>query len=856
MNGKEQRPSKLREVLTPMGVFGNAVHYEKKEPKPAEYPEEVVHLIEEAIASYQEELLSENRTYFILLLMCLSKYGYFRTVTEDVDLEKLVGRSEYNEHPYINTFRGLIEQWCATSFQVCLVKKSLIQSISEAVHSDSAGSFARLFDRILYQSVARKGKQRTVHVLPEELIDFMTEVAYLEDARRVYNPFSGWGSFGVLTDNASSYLGQDIEAAAHQISILRSVAYGRYVGKDYRLEQTDVFEKWPMDNPFDLIIASPPFLTKSASATNNDITLLEQVIYQGLNSLTDQGRLILLVPRRFLFDQQNKRVRRYLIKEDYLETVLSVVNHPESGAGVDSAVIVLDKHKRNPREVKMVSEDFYTEVLEYKVTGAEAGQYFSLSENAYESYSIPHDRMVKNDPARSAVSVGYDTLAQHSYNLVPDRYLPITEGVELGTFCSVKRSSLVPTPSNGYLIHSGVLKDKKPGETLSLEELVDLPVLHMEGIAPKRVSPFDGGNLMVATNTATVTAVTTSGNVLPDVFVTPDVLVLQFDPARIDPHYLARELRMQRVQRQYSGYLMGGVLPKISIKDFLRIRVQIPTLAEQRQIIQALVDSDKVVKQLQREKADLEQQLRFIKDERLAALKHTLGAPRASILSTARSLKRFITRSGKQGEDLNQTYQTLFNTGDSIEDALQRVADNINLISWTLERGDSELNVQAYPKTPTSVRSIFDLIDRESREESSFTIEVLADVDEQWDDLFLDFNLELFKVLLHNILTNAKRYGFQKSSSGNKVSIVLWPTDGELIISVRNNGAPLLPAINKEFYIGKFKSKGSADGQGIGGYQVHEIASYFGNPDWELTSAPEERYPVTLRFSFPFAVGK
>lgn len=112
-------------------------------------------------------------------------------------------------------------------------------------------------------------------------------------------------------------------------------------------------------------------------------------------------------------------------------------------------------------------------------------------------------------------------------------------------------------------------------------------------------------------------------------------------------------------------------------------------------------------------------------------------------------------------------------------------------------------------------------------------------------------NRTLLKTLLDNILTNANKYAFDNESTGNEVVIELTEVDDSLLMEIRNNGKPFPKNFDKEKFVTKYSTADFINGSGLGGYDIHRIASDFNNPDWILELNEDPFFLVKFKFQFP-----
>lgn len=111
-------------------------------------------------------------------------------------------------------------------------------------------------------------------------------------------------------------------------------------------------------------------------------------------------------------------------------------------------------------------------------------------------------------------------------------------------------------------------------------------------------------------------------------------------------------------------------------------------------------------------------------------------------------------------------------------------------------------------------------------------------------------NRTLFKTLLDNLLTNANKYAFDEKKTANEVVIELTEVDDFLVVEVKNNGKLFPKKFDREKFIAKYSTADKSSGSGLGGYDIHRIASDFNNPDWELSLNDDPIYPVKFKFQF------
>jgi type I restriction enzyme M protein len=90
-----------------------------------------------------------------------------------------------------------------------------------------------------------------------------------------------------------------------------------------------------------------------------------------------------------------------------------------------------------------------------------------------------------------------------------------------------------------------------------------------------------------------------------------------------------------------------------------------------------------------------------------------------------------------------------------------------------------------------------------------------------------------------------------KKETGNEVVIELTEIEDILLVEVRNNGKPFPKNFDREKFITKYSTADASSGKGLGGYDIHRIATDFKNPEWVLSLNEDPFYPVKFKFQFP-----
>lgn len=80
----------------------------------------------------------------------------------------------------------------------------------------------------------------------------------------------------------------------------------------------------------------------------------------------------------------------------------------------------------------------------------------------------------------------------------------------------------------------------------------------------------------------------------PPGIVTADIIKLSVDPAKADPRYVMHYLNSPYAKREIARITFGVTRPKVTLADFRRIGIQLPSIEEQRRIAAILDKADAI----------------------------------------------------------------------------------------------------------------------------------------------------------------------------------------------------------------------------------------------------------------------
>lgn len=709
---------------------------------------------------------------------------------------------------------------------------SVLAEINKHVLTEN---FPDVFDSVLYRISQSQGRSAGEFIQPVELTRFMCGLADLKKDSKVFNPFAGLASFGIYLGQNQDYLGQELNEKTWALGALRLMASRRSGSSAYVCG--DSILHWPeQSEKFDLIISTPPFNMRFGNQYRDiepEFRTIEQfLIEKGIQSLKHDGKLIALLPQGFLFrGAHEQRLREYLVREDLIDTIISLPGGLLLNTGIPLIIVVITKTKKLPGRVKFVNSKNFV------IANSSRDKVL----NDYKLNSFIHAD--KEDD--NVVKIVYnEQIRDNDFNLSVARYFQKQiEGVKLGHILESVRGQRSKSLESGKFLRIRDLKDDK------VDFFLDISILEETELKRPDIHHVSESCLLLATRWKTLkpTFFKFKGEAI---FKSNDILSFKVNPTIVDVAYLINELHADYVQEQLESYRLGSsVMPFIRTDDVMEIVVKLPSLQEQRAKVQGVYELSEKIKSLQEERNALAHGKTVKQFNEFASLKHTLGRPRQNILDWSDNLLDFLNKKKEGFENLNNAFCEFYDI--DIISALNEIKRDVNFITDVLEKGENGLVLSKYEKQVIPLSDINSIINELSNNGFNFKIKKLLLKGDKLKERGIYGNKTLFKTLLDNIFTNANKYAFDKKSTGNEVVIELNEIEDFLSMEIRNNGKPFPRNFNRETFISKYSTADSSNGSGLGGYDIHRIASDFNNPDWILSLNEDPFFLVKFKFQFP-----
>jgi type I restriction enzyme M protein len=781
---------------------------------------------------------NSNDYFIILFLLTLIREGILDEATDsflNARIKKRIGEIDESspKKEYLTQVSYQFEESVAklTSFQVENLI-GLLTSIDKIVFENE---FGELFDFLLYELTKSQGRFGGEGALPKELAIFMSQLVNLETNSTVYNPFSGYASLITLQQGRHVFYGEEFNRKTWAIGAMRLLSTDKYLDTNYQL--VDSIENWNSKRlKYDLVISSPPFNMRLNGDFEGQFGRIRTVdsffIEKGVKAVKEGGKLVVVVSNSFLSrGGYEENLRKYLIKDDLLESVISLPSGLLYNTDIPVTVLVLSKSENRRSQTQFVD-----------------GSAFIQGDR--KARTLKYDELLKiihSDRIHGSVRfVTSEIIHENDYNLVVGRYFKEeVEGVTLGSISNIYNGASVDSSTVGLYVRNRDLSNDRIRWELDLSSLEELSL-------PRGSKKIEESVLLISTRWKSLKVAYFEYNGTP-INIGSGIVSIKVNPDLADLNYLTGELLSDYVDNQYQAFNSGGSISLQFIKksDLFQIKIELPSIKEQRAKVKGIATLSKEIQQLEQERNNLAHGVIVEKKGEFASLKHTLGTPRQNILSYSEALIKFFE--DNDSPSLTEVKSAFKNAlGEDLISVFQSVKADINYISELLEKGENGLILEDYALNSILIKDIQSQINQVKANTYNFSLEVLPIRAEDKAILRSEvvLNKSLLKSLLDNVLSNASKHGFENGLENNQVIIDLSIINDDLVIEIKNNGKPFPNNFDKDKFIAKYSTANPEKGTGLGGYDINRIATYF-NGTWDLILNEDEVYPVKFSFSFP-----
>lgn len=367
--------------------------------------------------------------------------------------------SSANGHPSEEDIKGLFADFDTTSTRLGNTvenKNSRLATILKGVGELNFGNFednhidmfGDAYEFLISNYAANAGKSGGEFFTPQHVSKLIAQLALHKQTsiNKIYDPAAGSGSLLLQAKKQfddhiieDGFYGQEINHTTYNLArmnmFLHNINYDKF---NIVLGNTLIDPKFGNDKPFDAIVSNPPYSVNWIGS--DDPTLINDerfapagvlapkskadlaFVLHALSYLSPKGRAaIVCFPGIFYRGGAEQKIRKYLVDNNFIETVISLAPNLFFGTSIAVNILVLSKHKTDNKTqfINASSEDFFKKVT---------------NNNVLEDNHIAKIMEIfgnKEDVAYVAKSIDNTLIAENNYNLSVSSYVEAKDNREI-----------------------------------------------------------------------------------------------------------------------------------------------------------------------------------------------------------------------------------------------------------------------------------------------------------------------------------------------------------------------------------------------------------------------------------------
>ena len=367
--------------------------------------------------------------------------------------------SSANGYPSEVDIKGLFADFDTTSNRLgntVADKNSRLSAVLKGVEGLNFGEFEEnqidlfgdAYEFLISNYAANAGKSGGEFFTPQSVSKLIAQLAMHKqtEVNKIYDPAAGSGSLLLQAkkhfDNhiiEDGFFGQEINHTTYNLArmnmFLHNINYDKF---NIALGNTLTDPHYTDDKPFDAIVSNPPYSVKWIGT--DDPTLINDerfapagvlapkskadfaFVLHALSYLSSRGRAaIVCFPGIFYRGGAEQKIRKYLIDNNYVETVISLAPNLFFGTSIAVNILVLAKNKSENKTqfIDASGEEFFKKETNNNV----------LTDEHIQKIMDIFD--AKENVDHIAESVELEKIAENDYNLSVSSYVEAKDNREV-----------------------------------------------------------------------------------------------------------------------------------------------------------------------------------------------------------------------------------------------------------------------------------------------------------------------------------------------------------------------------------------------------------------------------------------
>lgn len=367
--------------------------------------------------------------------------------------------SSANGYPSEPDIKGLFADFDTTSTRLGNTvesKNSTLAKVLKGIEELDFGDFENneidlfgdAYEFLISNYAANAGKSGGEFFTPQHVSKLIAQLAMHKQNKvnKIYDPAAGSGSLLLQAkkhfDNhiiEEGFYGQEVNHTTYNLArmnmFLHNINYDKF---NIALGNTLLNPHFIDEKPFDAIVSNPPYSIPWVG--DGDPTLINDdrfapagilapkskadfaFVLHCLSYLSSKGRAALVCfPGIFYRSGAEQKIRKYLVDNNFVETIISLASNLFYGTPIAVTILVLSKHKTDNKTqfIDASGEDFFKKVTNNNL----------LEDKHIERIMEIFDN--KADMEYVAVSIDNSKIAANEYNLSVSSYVQAKDNREL-----------------------------------------------------------------------------------------------------------------------------------------------------------------------------------------------------------------------------------------------------------------------------------------------------------------------------------------------------------------------------------------------------------------------------------------
>lgn len=403
-------------------------------------------LDDDVITNEIKEDAIKTKGYFIYPSQMFSRIAKTANTNESLntDLAAIFSaiESSANGYPSELDIKGLFADFDTTSSRLGNTvkdKNSRLAAVIKGVEGLYFGEFEEnqidlfgdAYEFLISNYAANAGKSGGEFFTPQSVSSLIAQLAIHKQTtiNKIYDPAAGSGSLLLQAKKQfdahiieDGFYGQEINHTTYNLArmnmFLHNINYDKF---HIALGNTLLDPHYGDDKPFDAIVSNPPYSVKWIGS--EDPTLINDerfapagvlapkskadfaFVLHALSYLSSKGRAaIVCFPGIFYRNGAEQKIRKYLIDNNFVETIISLAPNLFYGTSIAVNILVLSKRKSDNKTqfIDASGIDFYKKETNNNILTDEhiakiMGMFDSKENVDYVAKSIDYDAIVEND---------------------------------------------------------------------------------------------------------------------------------------------------------------------------------------------------------------------------------------------------------------------------------------------------------------------------------------------------------------------------------------------------------------------------------------------------------------------------